>query len=74
MTRYEYKSKLVTVSHDVWGHKADELEQACNTWAQEGWEVFSIICPQPSNWFTYRVTARRAIDTYTIQDEWELTK
>jgi hypothetical protein len=50
----EYRSRTVSV-HKDWG--VDELETTCNEWAKEGFEVFSVICPQPSNYHTFRITA-----------------
>jgi hypothetical protein len=57
---YEFKSHMVTVNRD-WG--SDELEETCNEWAKEGWEVFSVVCPQPSNWSRYRLTAKRTLQS-----------
>jgi hypothetical protein len=57
---YEYRSRNVTETSSSWsGDKS--VEKTCNEWAQEGWEVFSVIVPQPSNHSTFRLTARRQI-------------
>lgn len=60
---YEFRSKMVTNNdHGGW-NQPDKIEQTCNEWAQEGWEVFSVVCPQPSYSLTYRLTARRRVIT-----------
>jgi hypothetical protein len=58
---YEFRSRIVQAERD-WGSD-DAIEKACNEWAKEGWEVFSVVVPQPSNWTTYRLTARRRVIT-----------
>lgn len=64
MAEYEFRSKLVTVgdSHkkigDIWV-KQDAVENTCNEWAEEGFIVFSIVCPDHANYSTYRLTAKR---------------
>jgi hypothetical protein len=58
----EFRSKIVTVN-DMDGFSNDKLgdmiQRTCNAWAKEGWEVFSVVCPQPENYSTYRLTAKR---------------
>jgi hypothetical protein len=56
---FEFRSRKVTVN-DEW-QKPDLVEQTCNEWAAEGFEVFSVICPQPSNYNTFRLTAKRLV-------------
>lgn len=56
MDHYEYRSRMVT--NVEW--QDDIIERTCNEWAKEGWEIFSLVCPQPSNYLTYRITARRS--------------
>lgn len=64
MARYEFRSKLVTVNDsdkkvgNLWV-KCDAVEDTCNEWAEDGFIVFSVVCPQPSNYYTYRLTAKR---------------
>lgn len=61
MIEYEFRSKSVTLNeHEGW-NKPDKIEQTCNDWAKEGFEVFSVIVPQGSNYNTYRLTAKRQI-------------
>jgi len=43
----------------------DKVEEICNEWAKEGWEVFSVICPDPRNYSTFRLTAKRRLKTET---------
>ena len=58
MKSVEYRSRLVTFLNE--GHSdEDKIEKTCNAWLAEGFEVFSIIVPNPSNYSTYRLTARR---------------
>jgi hypothetical protein len=49
----EFRSRLVT--NDGWANP-DDIEKACNEWAAEGWEVFSVVCVIGA---MYRLTARR---------------
>lgn len=59
MSHPEYRSRRVTLNEsDGWG-KPDAIERTCNEWAAEGFEVFSVVCPQPSNYHTFRLTAVR---------------
>lgn len=46
----EYRSRVVM---------ENRIEETCNDWAKEGWEVFSVIVPNPDNYSTYRLTAKR---------------
>jgi hypothetical protein len=57
---YEFRSRIVVNNVDSWT-QPDKIQQACNEWAQDGWEVFSIVVPQPSNYLTYRLTAKKPI-------------
>lgn len=57
MTPPEFRSKIVQTDGD-WD-SPDKIEKTCNEWAKEGFEVFSVICPQPSNYTKYRLTAVR---------------
>lgn len=56
--RYEYKSRMLNTCGS-----SSMIENECNKWAKEGWEVFSVICPNPSNYDDYRLTARRNKET-----------
>ena len=55
MKSVEYRSRLVTLRTEY----EDKIEKTCNEWLAEGFEVFSIVVPNPSNYSTYRLTARR---------------
>ena len=57
MIKYEYRSRRI--ENDDWDK--ENLEKTCNDWADEGWEVFSILCPNPRNYSTFQVTARRPV-------------
>ncbi len=57
----EFRSKLVD-SENEWA-KPDLIERTCNEWAAEGWEVFSVVVPQGSNYHRYRITAKRTPQT-----------
>lgn len=61
MIKYEYQSKKVTVADYSEFGQPDTLAKTCNAWADEGWEVFSILCPDPHNYSTFRVTAKRPV-------------
>ena len=54
----EYRSRVVVLDDDGWG-KPDPIERTCNEWAKEGFEVFSVVCPQPSKYHRFRLTAVR---------------
>lgn len=58
MIQYEYKSKIVRAEEYA---EKDKIEETCNAWALAGWEIFSVVVPQSSNYYTYRLTARRQI-------------
>lgn len=62
MIEYEFRSKIVTVPEQEWDGK-DKIADTCNDWAREGWEVFSVVVPQGSNYHTYRLTAKRQKST-----------
>jgi hypothetical protein len=65
----EFRSKMVTVTANAaFEGKSDTIERTCNEWAKEGWEVFSIVCPQPSNYSTYRLTAKRDFSKQPFQE------
>jgi hypothetical protein len=53
---FEFRSRLVDA-----GPAGDGVEKTCNEWAAEGWEVFSVVVPQSSNYSRYRLTARRSL-------------
>jgi hypothetical protein len=55
--RYEFISRQVQLTEDDLG----KIERTCNEWAKDGWEVFSVIVPQGSNYHTYRLTAKRQL-------------
>jgi hypothetical protein len=50
MARYTFKSSDV---------ESYAIERTCNKWAEEGFVVFSVVCPDPENYITFRITARR---------------
>ena len=54
MARYEYRSRLVT----AYDGEGNVIERVCNLWAHEGFFVFSVVCPNPSNYHTYQLTSR----------------
>jgi len=68
----EFRSKMVTVSNaggwDGSEYLPDTIEKTCNEWAKEGWEVFSVVCPHPSNSSTYRLTAKRDFGKVPFQE------
>jgi hypothetical protein len=57
---YEFRSQKVNI--EDW-HTEDIIQKTCNEWAAEGFIVFSIVCPQPSNYHTFRLTAKRRLVT-----------
>ena len=67
MREYEFKSGEVHNSRNevhIEGRgwvTIDKIEETCNAWAEDGWEVFSIVCPNPSNYSTFRLTAKRKL-------------
>jgi hypothetical protein len=54
---YEFVSKTVVEDHGA----LHTVEKACNALAQEGFEVFSVLCPDPDNYSTFKLTAKRRI-------------
>ena len=57
---WEYKSfGLTNESYWSGGHRYDKLEVKLNELGAGGWEVFSVIIPDPQNYSTYRITAKR---------------
>ena len=62
MRGLELRSRLVTVK-DEW-QQVDDIEKTCNAGAADGFEVFSVLCPRPANYNTFRLTAvkRPSID------------
>jgi hypothetical protein len=67
----EFRSQIVTVNeNDQYSNDklGDTIQRTCNAWAKEGWEVFSVIVPQPSNWSTYRLTAKRDFGAKPFQE------
>jgi hypothetical protein len=59
MIKYEYRSKQVRDDREY--DEVDKIATTCNAWADEGWEVFSILCPDPRNYDTFRLTAKRPV-------------
>lgn len=42
------------------------MSQKLDVWGKEGWEVISVVCPQPSNYTKFRVFAKRRIGCTTF--------
>jgi hypothetical protein len=49
----------------------DKIERTCNEWAAEGFEVFSVVCPQPSNYDRVSLDGE-AYDGINAQDREEI--
>ena len=62
MARYEYRSRDVRECDNEFLGCYRAVEKTCNAWAAEGFVVFSVICPNPSNYSVFRLTARRDLE------------
>ena len=67
----EFRSQIVTVrDSDQYSidKQGDTIQRVCNNWAKEGWEVFSVVCPDSDNYSTYRLTAKRDFSKIPFQE------
>ncbi len=57
MRFFEYRTAKIYTDE----YNDEKLQKTLNEWGKEGWEVLSVIVPQPSNWTTFVATAKREI-------------